>query len=326
MNESFDNTTQILPVSLEQAPKVLLIDDDELVLARLESLVVAAGFEVETAPDGPRALDILAERFTPIIIMDREMPGMNGLELCRALRQRTWPGYIYILLLTVHDTETDILAGLDAGADDYLSKRSSSAQLLARLRTAKRILTLEHSLKRALDEKRVLAMTDALTGVPNRRHFMRQMRRDLDVAQGLGKPLSLLLLDVDHFKLVNDRYGHATGDAVLREFSRRVSSCLRAPAEWCARMGGEEFAVVLGNANLANASVIAETLRTTVSANAVATLTTNIPITVSIGVSGWFPGMSRRETVESLLQQSDKNLYLSKERGRNRITLPPAAS
>src|SRR5579883_1166097 len=101
MNESFDNTTQILPVSLEQAPKVLLIDDDELVLARLESLVVAAGFEVETAPDGPRGLDILAERFTPIIITDREMPGMNGLELCRALRQRTWPGYIYILLLTV---------------------------------------------------------------------------------------------------------------------------------------------------------------------------------------------------------------------------------
>ncbi len=177
-------------------------------------------------------------------------------------------------------------------------------------------------MKRALEEKRHLSLTDALTGVPNRRHFMRQLRRDLDVAQGLGRPLSLLSLDVDHFKRVNDRYGHAAGDAVLKEFARRLAGCVLPPAEWCARMGGEEFTVVLGDSTLAAASKVAEKIRHVVAERPVATLTANIPITVSIGVSGWYPGMPRRETVESLLQQSDKNLYLSKERGRNCITLP----
>ena len=318
---SHDTTSQILPVDLTRAPKVLLIDDDELVLERLRLLVVAAGFEVETAADGPSALALLERRFNPIVIMDREMPGMDGLSLCRALRQKSWPGYIYILLLTVHDSEADILAGLEAGADDYLSKRSSSAQLLARLRTARRILNLEHSLKKAVEEKRQQSLTDALTGIPNRRHFMRQMRRDLDAAQDAGRALSLLSLDVDHFKRINDRHGHGTGDAVLREFTRRMASCLR-PSDWCARMGGEEFTVVLVDTPLALASEMAEKIRRCIADAPVLAHTSSVPLTVSIGVSGWQPGMSLRETVESLLQQSDKNLYLSKERGRDRVTLP----
>lgn len=172
MDPEFGETTQTRKLDLGIAPRILLVDDDELVLGYLESLVRAAGFEVCTAPGGLEALACLERSFVPVVITDLNMPGMDGLSLCRALRQRTWPGYIYIVLLTAQNAEQDILSGLDAGADDYLSKQTSSAQLLARLRTAQRLLTLEQSLRDALTVKRGLALTDALTGAANRRYFL----------------------------------------------------------------------------------------------------------------------------------------------------------
>jgi two-component system cell cycle response regulator len=150
MESDLGATTQVLTLDLGVLPRVLLVDDDELVLARLQEMLSAAGFDVCKATSGSEALAFLEETFAPVVITDLQMPVMDGLAVCRAIRQRTWPGYVYILLLTVQDAEEDILAGLDAGADDYLGKRMSSAQLLARLRTAQRILTLERSLKGAL--------------------------------------------------------------------------------------------------------------------------------------------------------------------------------
>ncbi len=149
------------------------------------------------------------------------------------------------MLCTAHDSEDEILAGLKAGADDYLSKRVSGTQLLARLATARRILSLEHSLKLVIEERRRMAMTDSLTGAHNRRYFMTHMRRELKRARRLGGDLSLLVCDIDHFKHINDRHGHAAGDDVLVEFVRRVQQSLPREYDWCARMGGEEFAIVL---------------------------------------------------------------------------------
>jgi diguanylate cyclase (GGDEF)-like protein len=326
MVRDFGATTQILKLDLAVAPRVLLVDDDELVLERLQGLIEAAGFEVCTAADGLQALASLERTFTPIVILDLNMPGPDGLSVCRALRERIWPGYVYILLLTAQDAERDILAGLEAGADDYLSKRSSSAQLLARLRTARRILNLEHSLKEALAEKRQLAMTDALTGVPNRRFFMRQLARELTRRQRTGGELSLLSLDIDHFKRVNDRYGHGAGDFVLQEFVRRIGTCLERESQWCARVGGEEFAVVLEDATLADASLLAERLRDAIAASPVSTPSANICVTVSIGVSALGATLNRKTTtLEALLKQADENLYASKAAGRNRVTLPERA-
>jgi diguanylate cyclase (GGDEF)-like protein len=248
---------------------------------------------------------------------------MDGLALCRAIRQQEWPGYVYILLLTIQDTEDDILGGLDAGADDYLSKRSSSAQLLARLRTAQRILTLEQSLKIALDEKRRQSLTDSLTGAPNRRYFLRHLNGALKRAQRTGGDLSLLSLDIDHFKRINDRYGHGAGDAVLQEFVRRVGRCLQRESDWCARVGGEEFVVVLDETPLTGAERIAETIRQAVASAPIYTSAGAARVTVSIGVSGLQAVPNRAAaTVESLLQHSDKNLYRSKENGRNCVTVP----
>jgi two-component system, cell cycle response regulator len=322
MDLEFSETTQTRMLDPGVAPHILLVDDDDLVLAHLESLVRAAGFEVSTAAGGVDALAAMERSFSPVVISDLNMPGMDGLSLCRTLRAQHWPGYVYIMLLTAQTSEQDILAGLDAGADDYLSKRTSLAQLVARLRTARRLLTLEHSLKEAVTEKRRLALTDALTGAPNRRYFQQRLSRELARLRRFGGDLCLLSLDIDHFKRINDQYGHASGDTVLQEFVRRIGRCLPRNTDWCARTGGEEFAVILDGTNLAGVELVAERLRQAVAATPIKTPAGMVQVTVSIGVSGLTTGADRNDyTIEALLQHADRNLYLSKEHGRNRVTL-----
>jgi diguanylate cyclase (GGDEF)-like protein len=324
MDSDLDATARVLKLNCGVALRVLLVDDDELALAWLGEVLCANGFEVCTATGSLEALASMKVDFAPVVITDLKMPGMDGLELCRTIRQQAWPGYIYILLLTAQDAEEDILAGLSAGADDYLSKRMSPAQLLARLRTAQRILTLERSLKEALAEKRREALTDSLTGAPNRRYFVRRLTRELDRLRLHGGHLCLMSLDIDHFKQINDRYGHASGDSVLKEFVRRIGQCLPRITDWCARMGGEEFCVVLEETNFAGAKIVAERLRQAIADTPILTRAGPVKVTVSIGVSGLEAQANREEvTIDSLLLQADRYLYTSKETGRNCVTFPP---
>jgi diguanylate cyclase (GGDEF)-like protein len=295
---------------------------------RLQDLVTAGGFEVMTAGNGERALEILANHFAPIVILDREMPGMDGLELCRRIRENHYPGYVYIMLVTSHDSEAEILAGLDAGADDYLSKRVSGTQVIARLATARRILQLEHSLKQVIEERRRMAMTDALTSAHNRRYFMNHMRRELKRTRRFGGDVALLVFDIDHFKHINDRYGHAAGDAVLVEFVRRVQGSLPREYDWCARIGGEEFAVVLPQTDLNGGGIVAEKIRRAVAAAPMIALGHSIEVTVSVGVSGLACfADAGAVTADHLLSRADDCLYSSKNAGRDRVTVdaPPVA-
>jgi diguanylate cyclase (GGDEF)-like protein len=321
-SDANDDTTQILELDLTEAPTVLIVDDDERVLARLKDLVTAAGYAVRTAVTGLEALALLKESAASIVITDLNMPDMNGLDLCRRIREQIWPGYVYVVLLTVKNEEKDVLAGLDAGADDYLSKRTSAAQFVARLRTAKRVLALEYSLKSALEEKGRIAMTDALTGAYNRRYFTRNFSRETTRAQRLGGVVSLLLLDVDHFKQVNDSYGHGGGDIVLKRLTREISKYLRRDSDWCARIGGEEFALVLAGTTLADAFQRAEKVRRAIAKTSIETSKGAVHITVSIGISGMEEFTNRNlATAQSLLERADVNLYASKARGRNCVTL-----
>jgi len=320
--------TQIQPVLMSIAPRVLLVDDDEIVIERLRELITAAGFEVATASSGAEALVELKRQFAPIVIMDRNMPGMDGLELTRRIRDDPqYPGYVYIMLCTAHDSEDEILTGLKAGADDYLSKRVSGTQLLARLATARRILSLEHSLKLVIEERRRMAMTDSLTGAHNRRYFMNHMRRELKRSRRLGGDLSLLVCDIDHFKHINDRHGHAAGDDVLVEFVRRVQESLPREYDWCARMGGEEFAIVLPQTPLAGAGTVAEKIRHAVAAAPMVTTAGGVEVTVSVGVTSLSmlkdPGAA---SAEQLMRRADDCLYASKNHGRDRVTLDGAAT
>lgn len=323
MSDDFGDTA-LVELRSPVAPRVLIVDDDPLVCERLKGLVMAAGFGARWVSSGAAALAVLRKDFTPIVITPRAMPEMDGLTLCRTIRAERFSGYVYVILLTAQDAESDILAGLDVGADDYLSRRTSPAQLVARLRTAQRILSLEQSLRSVVEEKSRLATTDALTGAGNRRYLMRHLARELKRVRRFGGEIAVLLLDIDHFKHVNDRHGHAVGDEVLKEFAARIGVGLPREYDWFARTGGEEFVVVLPQTNVAGARVVAEKLRAAVAAEPLITTAGPLDVTVSIGIGALeaTPARMQETTVDQLLDLADRCLYRSKEGGRNRVSWP----
>jgi len=317
----FLETTQILALPVALLPRVLIVDDDPLLCERLEALVESAGFQVRAVSNGAAALAALRKDGASIVITDLHMPDMDGLTLCRTVRAERFDRYIYMVLLTAQDAETVLLEGLAAGADDFVSKRVSPAQLIARLRTAQRILGLEQSLRNMIEEKSRLATTDALTGASNRRYFTRHLGREIQRSRRDGLDVSLLLLDIDHFKQINDRYGHAVGDEVLREFARRISASLPRKSDWHARLGGEEFAIVLGETAVRDATEVAEHVCKQIAGTAFTVSCGSIPVTVSIGVSGTEVVLPPSEaSVDHLLEIADRCLYASKDAGRNRVT------
>jgi len=300
---------------------VLIAEDDELLLSHLEAVVTAAGFKVTTTANGAAACRHLESRHFPIVILDRDLPGMDGLALCRRIRSLPNERYTYTLMLTIQDTEEDVIAGLDAGADDYLSKRSSPTQLIARLRSAQRILNMEQAMRTALERRWQMAMTDGLTGAPNRRYFEYHLRRELGRLQRFGGHLSLLYVDLDHFKQVNDRLGHTVGDEVLIGFSDRIRTCVIRDSDWHARLGGEEFAVVLPGTDLNGALLVAERIRQTIEKAPVLTSQGRVSMTASLGVTTrHIHAGAAVVSVKALLHEADRCMYASKHGGRNRVT------
>jgi two-component system, cell cycle response regulator len=322
---SGDETSTLVP-AICVTPRVLIVDDDELVCASLKGEVEAAGYRAVTAFSGESALECLQSSFTPLVILDRNMDGLQGIEVCRRIRAENYPGYVYIIFRTVLDGEADVVEGLEAGADDYLSKETSPRELVARLKTAHRILSHEHGLKHLLRERRRMAMTDALTGAHNRRYFNKYGEREVDRAQEESTQLSLLTLDIDNFKAINDLYGHAAGDCVLVECVRRIRAALRSEED-CVRWGGEEFVVILRHCDLKRARHVAERLLAAIALTPFRIGSFDIPITVSIGGSEFDGCNNRRKvSIESLLHQADECLYQSKKDGRNRVTLKRLAT
>ncbi len=313
--------------------KVLIVDRDPEFVESLRRVVGEAGYPTVGARTATEALATIKSQGCQIVILDREMPEIDGLVLCAAIRAaRVLPGYVYIILRSSQDSEMDILIGLQAGADDYVGKHTPVTQLIARLMTAQRILALEHGLRTTLEERTQWALTDSLTGVRNRRCFDLELRRELKIARRYGGDLSLIVIDVDYFKVVNDQHGHAAGDEVLAAVARRLEGLLPRDTDWLARVGGEEFAAVLPQTQLRGAMKVAESIRAGVEAQPMATQVGLVPIKVSLGVSGTQRLTSHEASVEELLRRADACLYRSKRDGRNRVTvdngggLAPASS
>ena len=303
--------------------KVLIAEDDSISRRMLEAFLVKWGYEVMVATEGEEAWAILQGNDAPrLAILDWMMPGRDGIDICRSIRQRKGRPYTYILLLTARGQKEDIVQGLEAGADDYVTKRTSGIQFLARLRTAKRVLALENSLRRAVAKTRQVEINDPLTGVYNRRYFFRHFSRELKRARRFGGDVSLMLIEIDQLKAINDTYGYVVGDLVLKKFTRLIAGRLRRETDWCARLGKRTFAVVLEGAMLADAHACAEIVRRTMADSPIDTAAGPIRITVSIGISG-FEGKVQRVavSVQSLLKQANTNLYASVLSGRNRVTL-----
>jgi two-component system cell cycle response regulator len=297
--------------------RVLVVDDDALLRRSLQLLLNRAGYEVREAEDGQAAWDLIQREPIHFVITDWNMPLVNGPQLVSRIRTTAFPSYVYVIMLTVHTQKLDVVDGLLAGADDYLTKPFDLDELRARIAIGVRILGLEARLMRSVASAAELAMRDSLTGLFNRRAFDNRLSEELQRAVRYERPLSLLMIDIDHFKRYNDQHGHPQGDVLLRELSGLLLGCIRS-TDFVARYGGEEFAVILPETSPPHALSVANTLLERVRAHPLPLRETQPggALTVSIGIAGHSPD---RPNADRLVQAADQALYQAKGAGRNRL-------
>jgi two-component system, cell cycle response regulator len=303
--------------------KVLVADDDVVSRRLLEAMLTKWGYEVAVTRDGAEAWEVLQRADTPpMAILDWMMPSMDGVEVCRKVRQRGQEPYVYLLLLTTKGRKENIIEGLDAGADDYLTKPFDPHELQVRLRTGKRIVTLQAELIEAREALRVQATHDQLTGVWNRRAILEVLGNELARSRREGLPVAIAIADLDYFKRINDTYGHIAGDTALCEAAGRMRALLR-PYDAIGRYGGEEFLMVLPGCTSRSAFILAERLRISMSQEPVKVPEGAIDVTSSLGVASSDTIASMDAT--TLIRAADSALYRAKAGGRNRVELATVA-
>lgn len=304
----------------QECPRILVVEDDPADRAILASALRKGGYGFAVADNGQQAIDLYSQEFFPIIITDWMMPEMDGLELCRFIRSMKTKSYIYIILLTGRESRADLIQGLSAGADEYLVKPLHYDELQVRLKVAQRILDLELSLKRTLAEVRELSIHDPLTGAFNRGYMGQQLLQELKRSFRYFRPLSIIMCDLDHFKAVNDTYGHQTGDVVLKRCIATISAFIRQGIDWVARYGGEEFVIVLPETDQSGCSLVAERLRARIASQAIEVDGGVISQTVSFGTVTVHPDENNwNMPLEEVFRLADVCLYQAKEQGRNRV-------
>ncbi len=294
---------------------VLLAEDDPVSRRIMAHLLQRNGYEVLIAEDGSEALGLIGPD-VEVALIDWMMPGVDGVEVCRRLKQAS-ADTAYVIMVTSKVEKSDIVHALDQGADDYMTKPVDHAELLARLRAAERVATRERELARRWSEARSEADRDALTGLYARRVFDDALV-ELTSPPRSG-PVSLLMIDLDHFKRVNDTYGHQVGDEVLREVAEAVMSAVRAGTDVVARYGGEEMAVLAPGLDLEGAVALAERIRRRVARARVLAGGCVISVTVSAGVAALAPSDDQDGMAERLLREADLRLYEAKRAGRDRV-------
>ena len=296
--------------------KILIAEDEPIQLRLLQSLLTGWDHDVVLATDGDRAWSILTAENPPnMAILDWMMPAMDGLRICKRLRQSGAETYTYILVITARNQKQDLVEALEAGADDYLTKPFNVHELKARLHAGKRVLDLEERLRSANSSLQFQATHDTLTGLLNRGAILDALLNEFARARRELKSVGVILADIDHFKEINDTYGHATGDVVLRETAYCMRSVIRT-YDSLGRYGGEEFLIVLPGCDTQAASQKADQIRLAVAANRIANAE-NVAVTVSLGVVSVCTLTDYRQ----VLADADAALYLAKRRGRNRAEI-----
>jgi len=297
--------------------KLLIADDDAIMRALSLSGLTRLGYQVEVATNGDEAWTALQQPQAPeLAILDWQMPGMTGIEICRKLRERKDCTYVYVILLTGKHTLKDLVAGMEAGADDYMTKPFKPAELTARLRSGQRVLDLQRELLAAQAQLRVLANHDSLTSLWNRRMILARLQEELARTRRESNSVGAILLDIDHFKRINDALGHAQGDEVLLQVAKRLTKTIR-PYDSVGRYGGEEFLIVAARCNMAETFKLAERVRSTLCSAPVQSSGGPIEVTASFGVSATTVG--EELDPKTLIDAADRALYRAKESGRNRV-------
>ena len=297
--------------------KILIAEDDLTSRLILENMLTKWGFEVVSATNGTDAWAKLQEEDPPrLLILDWMMPGIEGVEICRRLREnsKSEDQYTYVTLLTAKESKENIVTGMEAGADDYITKPFDMHELRVRVRAGERIVQLQSELLKAKKELEIQSRTDPLTGVLNRRAILSQIGSELSRAKRQNSQISISILDLDHFKSINDTFGHLAGDAVLRESMHRVKLAVR-EYDSVGRFGGEEFIVVLPGANTTDAFSVAERIRIRINEKAADVDGTIISFTVSQGLAT----CNGDATMDEMIALADEALYRAKENGRDRV-------
>ena len=305
--------------------KILVAEDETVSRDLLTSLLTKWGYEVVSVADGDEAWRMLQEQDElRIAILDWMMPGVDGITLCKRIRDKQEEsGYIYAIILTARDDKEDALAGLAAGADDYITKPFNTEELRSRIKIGKRIVDLERTLQDAYQEMKRLATYDALTELCNRRVVLEQLEKEWDRSMREGKALSIVLADIDNFKQCNDLYGHAVGDRVLIYVSHLLRDTVR-PYDGIGRYGGEEFLLFFPECDEQRCRQIAERLRKELESRPFEGLDTPMEITASFGGTTFVADQCRCD-VTHLLKVADEALYEAKKTGRNRVIWLPSS-
>ncbi len=300
----------------ESRSRVLVVDDDPLSRRILEQVLVSAGYEVETAVDGRDALAKLRHHRPDVVVTDWQMPVMDGLTLCRILKATEETRFTHVVMLSARGETESKVTGLETGADDYLVKPVEPVELKARVKVGLRLQRALSDLASKNEILEKLALTDALTGLANRRAFGEALEAELARVRRHGRPASLLFLDLDHFKGVNDAHGHPVGDEVLAGFSQVLKRGSRR-GDLAARIGGEEFAILLPATSRVPAALVAERVRRATEGRPLGR-SVPVPVTVSVGVVSTEDLPAPPDAAE-LLRRADAALYRAKAEGRNRV-------
>ena len=296
--------------------RVLIAEDDPVSCHLLKSFLLRWDYDVVVENNGTAAARILESDEAPrLAVLDWMMPGMEGVEICRRIRERKSRPYTYVLLLTARSDKHELLRALELGVDDYLTKPFDSEELHARLVVGERILALQDDLILAREELRFRATHDVLTGVANRGAVMDALQNEMARQVRELRSFGVILVDLDHFKNVNDTHGHLCGDEVLQVVTRRMKECIR-PYDVLGRYGGEEFLIVASAADKNGTLTLAERVRSAIEATPILTQAGEVRVTASLGAAVSTPALNG--DVQKLLRLADRALYAAKDKGRNR--------
>jgi len=300
--------------------KLLIAEDDKTSRLILRSVCSKWGYDVTCAEDGQAAWDIMQADETPqLLIIDWEMPRMNGIELCQLISEKFTKNPPYIILLTSRTETQDIVKGLKAGANDYIAKPFNNDELRVRISVGRRMIELQDTLNDTLKQLTALASIDVLTGLLNRRAIMESLTKEIRRVERNNHILCIGMCDIDHFKSINDTYGHLVGDEVLKEVTIRMQDALRVN-DLLGRYGGEEFLVITPIDMVENATIVYERICQKVAATPIEIYDVSITVTISCGVTSYMADNDGQK-LETVIARADEALYQAKHEGRNRVVL-----
>lgn len=298
--------------------RALVADDDTASRLLLQRMLTKWGYDVVTASEGEEAWSVLTGDSPPdLAVLDWMMPGLDGVEVCRRVRALDLSNPPYLILLTSRGDKQDIATGLESGASDYVQKPFDHDELRARLLVGRRFAELNSKLLETQRELQRQALTDPLTHIMNRRAILGRLTEEMARAPRQGLPLSIGVMDIDHFKMVNDQHGHAGGDNVLKTVVERALRALRA-YDALGRIGGEEFLIVMPGVGSRDAAIVLERIRHIIRQSPIEMPGTEITVTVSIGGA-----VNAGESADELLHLADEALYRAKGEGRDRVVMAP---